>query len=62
MKQYVTDGYEECTGTKVDIYASKWFSSDATQSEVDTYLSTRGGGYHFKTLSGGAMNYQFTDI
>ena len=26
MKQYVTDGYEECTGTKVDIYASKWFS------------------------------------
>ena len=26
MKQYVTDGYEEYTGTKVDIYASKWFS------------------------------------
>ena len=45
-----------------DNHSSKWFSSDATQSEVDSYLSTRGGGYHFKTLSGGAMNYQFTDI
>jgi len=26
MKQYITDDYEEYTGTKVDIYASKWFS------------------------------------
>lgn len=26
MKQYVTEGHEKHTGTKVDIYASKWFS------------------------------------
>jgi len=26
MKQYVTKGYEQCVGTKIDIYASKWFS------------------------------------
>ena len=26
MKQYVTDGFEKYTGTKIDIYSSKWFS------------------------------------
>jgi len=26
MKQYVTKGYEDYVGTKVDVYASKWFS------------------------------------
>ena len=51
MKQYVTDGYEEHTGTKVDIYASKWFSwfenkppyhpNDMTRvSSVDQYWFT----------------------
>ena len=26
MKQYVTTGFERYVGTKIDIYASKWFS------------------------------------
>jgi hypothetical protein len=39
-----------------------WFGSNNTQAEVDSHQQSYGGGYHFKTLSQGAMRGQYTDL
>ena len=39
MKQFVTEGYEEHVGTKLDIYVSKWFSWFET--DIRKYFDAR---------------------
>ena len=43
-------------------YPSKWFSSANTAAELDTWASTNGAAYHFKTLTPSMMKGNYTEI